>query len=1038
MKYNIVILILSLFLLVGIDNAGAQQQIKVRGEVVDTQGVPIIGASVIVEGTQQGIITDVDGKFALDCPNTASMLDASMLGYADRKIAIAGKTYIIIILEEDVQSIESIVVTGYGNGIKKEALTGSISNVGSSKLEKSTATHVSSALAGKIAGVNFRQTNGEPGMATTISVRNFGKALYVIDGVQSTQGSFNNLDFNDIESISVLKDASAAIYGVQAGQGVVVVTTKNGSKNTKSTVNVTTYWGLQSWFRYPQPASVEQYVSSYIQSDAIVAKQNPSHTPKFTMADLEAYRNGTKKGFDWYGFVVKNNAPQAYMNANISGGNEKMNYYISFGGLDQTSVLNNFGGFKRYNVQVNVDANVSKRFKMGARFNGRYEDLYHPAVPGDDIWAAIFAIWRNPPTARPYANDNPDYPAVTSNTMSTNFGILNYERSGYFQTVTRVGQLNLNADYKIADGLSMKALAGYYYGNSWNEVQEYTYDLYEYDNVNDAYNVVYSLDNPFRMRTVSYQQQLTGQLQLVYDKQIGKHSFDGLLAAEVYKEENPSFYTWSRPLSSSITKIDFDTLEKYVDNGINEKARAGFVGRFNYNYDERYYIEVSGRYDGSWKFRSDMRWGLFPSVSGGWRISEENFWKDGAVGNWFDFLKIRASYGIMGDDNVINAFQYLSGYTYGSGGATLDGEFITGAVTRGIPTTSISWIKIKMFDAGIDFGFFRNRLNGSLDYFNRVGDGIKGQRYDVLIPSETGLTLPFENLDSDIHRGIDGNISWSDRAGEWQYSAGATFTYSRYYTGRQYKPRFGNSWNEYRTSALMRYGNITWGYVSDGQFQSWDEIAACGTDIDGKGNSTLRPGDIRYKDLNGDKIINDLDTRPIGYSEGIPPNLNFGINLTAAYKGFDIAMDFTGGAFGTYHINYEVRNPFWDGGNTAAFVLENQWHLSDISDADSELIPGLFPTSIAGNSSHSNYWVSDFWYKNITYIKLKNFEIGYTLPATFTTNIGIDRMRFYLFGQNLFAIDNMGAYEIDPEVASESALSYPTTRIMGAGLKLTF
>ncbi|MFA7450643.1 MAG: TonB-dependent receptor [Bacteroidales bacterium] len=1032
-----IMLIICSFLLAQAQNT-ANRLHTIEGLVIDDNNEPLTGAYIVIKGTSKWVVTDWDGKFSIDIASFDEVLVVSMTGYIEQEILVKDGLFVKIILKEEVLFLDELVVTGYGNSVKKVALTGAISNINSEKLKKSAATHVSSALAGKIAGVNFRMTNGEPGSSTTISIRNFGEALYVIDGIQSTKESFNNINFNDIESISVLKDASAAIYGVQAGKGVVVVQTKSGRFNSKNSVEIHSYYGLQSWFRYPKPADVLTYVSSHIQSDAITMKANPSYTPKFTVDDLEKYKNGTLTGFDWYNFVVQQNVPQYYVGANVTGGSDKASYYLSFSGLDQTSILRNYGGFTRYNIQSNVEVQVNKRFKVGLRFNGRYEHVYHPAVPGDDTWAALFAIWRNPPTNRPFANDNPDYPAITSNTMSTNFAILNYEKSGYYDQNTRVGQINLTLDYQLADGLKLKGTFGYYFDQLWLECQEYVYNLYKYDNVNDKYDIAYTLDNPFRLREVGYKQHLNAQGQIIYDKKFGKHNLHILGAAELYFQNSPGFHTWSRPLSNVLTNIDFETLEKYVDYGKREVARAGFIGRINYDYDNKYYVEIAGRYDGSWKFRSDMRWGLFPSISGAWRLSNEEFWKESPIASWFNSLKIRASYGILGDDNVIDPFQYLAGYSYGSGGATLDSRFITGAVTRGIPTTTISWIKIKLFDVGLDYGFLRNRLNGSIDYFRRLGDGIKGQRYDVLIPSETGIDLPFENLISDLHTGIDGNIFWYDKIKDFSYSLGLTFTFSRYYTWEQYKPMFGNSWDEYRTTQWHRYGNITWGYQSDGQFSSWDEIYNYETDIDGKGNSTIRPGDIKYKDLNGDKIINEHDMRPIGYSEGIPPDLNFGLNISLNYKNFDLSCDFTGGALGTYHINYEVRNPFWDGGNTAQFILDNQWHLKDITDADSKLIPASFPTAIAGNSNHSNYWVSDFWYRNVVYIKLKNLEFGYNFATRAMANIGMDSLRLYLFSQNLFSIDNMGLYEIDPEIASSSALAYPTTRIIGAGLKFKF
>lgn len=1019
----------------------------VEGRISDSNGSPIVGAMVILKGTSQGVTSDIDGNFAIKVSSDRDVLVFSFLGYSSVELSVGTQTWLSVTLQEESLAVEQVIVTGYGNGIKKESITGSIANINAGKLSQSVGANVSTALAGKVAGVNFRMMDGQPGATTSISIRNMGSALFVIDGVQSTQGSFNNLDFNDIESISVLKDASAAIYGVQAANGVIVVTTKSGQK-TGHSVNINAYYGAQSWFRYPRPADTQTYIEGHIQSATITGSPG-----EFTMDDLNDYRNGTLRGFDWYDYVVRSSAPQAYISANASGGTDKINYYISLGGLDQKSVINNYGGFQRYNVQFNLDTRINKRLKLGVRFNGRYEKTEHPAVPGDDVWAAIFAIWRNPPTNRPFANDNPDYPTMTSNTASTNFAILNYDRSGYLKDTYRVCQLSANIEYEIIEGLKLKGLTSYYLGNRWYDCQEYTYDLYGYDAVTDTYPVIYSLTNPFRQRIVGLQQQIMGQAQLTYDKVIGRHTLSSVIASEIYHEINPGLDTWSRPQSNYINTIDFASLEKYTDNKNTELARAGFVARVNYNYADQYYIELAGRYDGSWKFRRGNRWAFLPSVSIGWRPSEEHFWKEGSISHWFNSLKIRASFGQLGYDNLswydtdengnrilrtLAPFDYLSGYDYGVGGAVLDGKYQTGVQSKGIPTTTISWITVNMYDAGIDFGFLANRLSGSLDYFYNLRKGLVDRRYDQLIPSEVGFTLPPENLASEVYTGFDGNIAWADRVRDFRYSVGVNFTYSRHLTHHQYNPQFKNSWDEYVNSGWERYSNITWGYKSDGQFCSWEEIGNYPVDIDGKNNSTLRPGDIRYKDLNGDGLINDMDKRPIGYAEGMLPNLNFGLSLSLEWNGIDMSCDFTGGAFGTYHVDYEMSKPFWDGGNTAAFVLENQWRLSDIANPQSPLIPGEFPTALVGNSNHSNYWVSDFWYKNITYIKLRNFELGYTLPQRWMSKAGINKLRLYLFGQNLFSIDNMGAYDIDPEIANSTGIVYPTTRVIGTGINLSF
>jgi hypothetical protein len=327
-------------------------------------------------------------------------------------------------------------------------------------------------------------------------------------------------------------------------------------------------------------------------------------------------------------------------------------------------------------------------------------------------------------------------------------------------------------------------------------------------------------------------------------------------------------------------------------------------------------------------------------------------------------------------------------------------------------------------------------LTGSFDFFNRKRTGLPAPRYDVLIPDEAGFDLPKENLNSDIHRGIDGALTWNHHIGDLSYSIGGNFSYSRHLDWEQYKPIFGNSWDQYRNSKYHRMNSISWGYEVIGQFQSWEEIASYPIDNDQQGNKTLRPGDIKYKDVNGDKVINEMDQRPIGYTEGSLPAFNFGLNFAFQWKGFDLAMDFTGASCTTWTQDRELRVPFTNGGNSAKFMLEDQWHLSDPSDPQSTLIPGKYPTMLAGKSSHSNYWKSSFWTHNVIYIKLKNFELGYTLPETVNKLLKSQNIRVYLSGQNLFYLANIDG--IDPEVTSNSGIQYPTTRLISLGFNIKF
>jgi TonB-linked SusC/RagA family outer membrane protein len=1014
------------------------QTVAVSGTVSNKDGKPLSGVSVFVKGTSVGAVSDDEGKYSVTISDAGAVLVYSYVGYIVREVVTGSRTLIDVVLKEEMQSLNEAIVVGYGVQ-RRATVTGAIAFTTAEDISRSVATTTSGALVGKLAGVNSRMADGRPGASTSISIRNMGAPLYVIDGIQKDEGQFNNIDFNDIESISILKDASASIYGVRAANGVVVVSTKKGKRESGTNVNLNTYYGWQSLFKFPRPADAPTYIRNYMQSDAIKGVTNP----RYTMEDLKKWEQGVEKGyrpFDWYEYII-NTAPQWYVSANAYGGSQNINYYFAVSRIEQSDVMLNYGGFSRTNVQMNIESTVAKKLKIGAGLNGRIEKREQPGVPGgDDIWQGLFAVYRNLPTARPFANDNPDYPAQTSGNTEVNFGMLNYDLSGRCTNTWRVGQLNFNLEYDIVAGLKAKALFGYYLAQRLMDNQEYTYKLYRYDEASDTYPVVFSMDNPWRERDVRMVEETTAQFQLTYDKQFGLHNLNAVLAAESLARDTPGFWLHDRPASNSLSLIYFQTLMEFRDDGLRTEARLGYAGRINYDYDQRYLLELQARYDGSWKFPPNHRWGFFPSALVGWRISSEKFWENSNLGKIVNDFKLRVSYGIVGDDNVsgYSAFDYMPGYNYNSGGSTIDGAYVTGTQPRGLPVTTLSWLEAKIFNTGFDFGLFNGRLTGSVDYFYRLLGGLPAARYDVLIPNEVGFGLPSENLESNVHTGFDGMLTWKDKIGDVHYTLGGNWTFARQLDWYRYKPRHGNSWDYYRNSLTERIAYLNWGLHAIGQFQSWEEIATYDVDNDRQGNRTLRPGDIKYEDVNGDKRIDGLDERPLAYREGGLPYLNFAVTLGAEWKNIDFAVDFTGAAFASYTPDWEARNPFHDGGNQPQYYFDNQWRLSDPTDANSTLIPNKYPTIIEGNGGHSNYWKSDFWTINVSYIKLRNLELGYTFPQKWISKIGIYKLRIYTQMQNLFSIDNLGDLELDPEVTSGSGVQYSTNRIINTGISITF
>lgn len=1016
--------------------ANAAQQSGITGTVTSRSGEPLPGVTVVVKGTTKGTVTQIDGTYSLSNVKPGAILVFSFIGMETQEIELGNQTTVDVALSESTIGLQEVIAIGYGTQ-KKESLTGAISGVSASDIEQVPAATVGSALAGKIAGVSFRMPDGRPGASATIQIRNMGDPLYVIDGIQKDADHFNNLSPNDIESVSVLKDASAAIYGVRAANGVVVVTTKRGKKGTKNTINVNAYTGWQNWSRFPETVGAYEWMLGKAYSEMNL----DGHT-NITREELDKWQAGTETGyrsFDWYDFIIQPNAPQSSVNVSTSGGSDKINYYLSLTRLDQSSVLGREFTFGRTNFQSNLDAQITDRFKVGVSVNGNIESRDNPGVPGgDDYWAPRFALFRNRPTERPYANDNPEYINNIGH-MAENWGLLNKENSGYWTEDKRALQLNFVAQYDIPiDGLTFKGTYSYFIKDRLMNGHEYTYEAYSYFPETDEYKVTFSMMNPWRERGThkQFENVLIGQLD--YVKSFGDHNIAATVANERIERRDLDVWVHAVPKTNALPLIQFPDMDTYDDRDY-ESARIGYIGRFNYNYANKYYFEFASRYDASWKFVSNNRWGFFPSVSGGWRITEENFAK-ALLGESSFNLKIRGSYGELGDDNVgIGDFDYLTGYNYASQAVVMDGEIITGARDRGVPITSISWYTSRILDIGADWSLYNGKLSGTVDYFHRKRDGLRGRKYDILVPNELGYGLPDENVNSDATMGGEMSIAYDGNVGDFHYSVGGNISYARNKFLESYKPRFGNSWDHYRNSQEDRWTGTFWGYEVIGQFESFEQINSWPVNNDGVGNRDMLPGDLIYKDVNEDGVINGLDERPIGFPRDRNPIVNFGINLSAQYKGFDMRADFSGGSVYSYNQDWEMRWPYQNTGNLLKQFYDDRWHREDPYDLNSAWVPGRYPALRFNTGWHNNYnKQSTFWLTNARYIRLRTFEIGYTLPEELIAKVGMQRCRLYVNTYNLFSLDNVKSLGVEPEIMDQNGLQYPQNSMVNVGVNLSF
>ena len=1019
----------------------------ITGKVISAAGEPLPGVTVVLKGTTVGTSTDGDGTFSLQVPETSGTLSFSFIGTLTKEVPFTGPGEINVTLEDDTQALEEVVVIGYGTQ-SKESITSAVSTVESEDIERVASATVSGTLAGKLPGVSFRQAEGRPGAGASIQIRNLGNPLYVIDGIQKDAGQFNNLSPQDIESITVLKDAAASIYGSRAANGVVIVTTKRGQRGQKPTLNVNAYYGLQNWSRFPETVNAAEWMTGKVDAEMNALDPETQHTPE----ELELWRQGTERGyrsFDWYDFIIQKNAPMTQISVNTQGGSERINYYLSATRLDQSSVLGREFIFNRTNIQSNVDANITDRLKVGVSINGRIETRENPGVPGgDDYWLPRFALFRNRPTERPYANDNPNYIAQIGE-IPANWAYLNKETSGYVQDDWRVLQTNFSLDYELpVEGLTARGMYSYYLADRILNGHEYTYDVYTYfpatEDAEEEYRRTAGSDNPWRERRSTKILENVMQGQLNYNNTFAEdHTVGATLVYErIQRRHIENWYT-SIPTNNALPLIQFPDLNRFEDTDF-EEARIGYVGRFNYNFANKYYLELAGRRDASWRFAPGKRWGFFPSVSAGWRITNEDFFQSLVGTNVLSDLKLRVSYGKLGDDNIgggIGPFDYLTGYNYGTSNMIFDDNLIRGSRIQrlGVPITTVSWFTSTILDVGLDYSFLNGKLSGSLDYFNRKRTGLLGTRWDILTPVEIGYDLPPANVNSDAVIGGEGSINYTHAIGGLEFQVGTNLSYARHRNIETYKPRWGNSWDHYRTSVEDRWSGIFWGYDVIGQFQSMDEISNHPVNVDGEGNRTLLPGDFIYRDVNGDGIINDMDMRPIGYPAGRTPIVNFGLNLTAAYKGFDMAADFSGGSMYAYNRNWEMRWPFQNTGNLLADMYDDRWHRADPFNLDSPWIPGKNPPLRWNQGGHSNYNKnSTWWLTNMAYLRMRTFEVGYSLPQSILDRINIQKVRVFINTYNLFSIDPLREVGLDPEVADDNGLQYPQHKITNFGVNLSF
>ncbi|GAB3912816.1 TonB-dependent receptor [Mucilaginibacter boryungensis] len=1026
-------------------------QSVIRGTVTDEKGDAMPGVTVTVKGTTSGTQTDVNGKFSLTA-NPGTTLVFSMVGYSPSQVVVGNQKTLSVSLTPSNSSLNEVVVVGYGTQ-KKASLTSATSSVTASEIVTTKNENLLNTLSGKLPGFRNVQNTAEPGsFANNYDIRGMGGALIVIDGVP--RPDLARLDPNDIESVSILKDASAAIYGVRGANGVILVTTKKGKKGELA-LNYVGNYGLQAPLRLSRGVGSADYLTlvneKAVHNTGVGFKGNPTYTAA-QMATLSQINT------DWYDVTTKKHAGQQQHNLSATGGTDNSNYYISIGMLGQDGLLKtNDLDYTRYNLRSNLSTRVSKNLTFDLNLSGSQDKKNQPLQA--PYW--IFrSMWFERPIYPVYANDNPAYYYALPNPLHP-LAQADASTSGYQILASKYFQSSAALTYNVpwVNGLNLKGLYSYDYTQNDNQLYNKAYNLYTYNAATNAYVVGSVQQSPSTIRKENYQYPASlAQLSLNYDHTFNNtHHISGLLAYEENNRSGDNFYA-QRELSVPIEYLFAGTsTNAQASNSSNPSVfykykNTSYFGRLNYDYKSKYIAQVSFRYDGSSRFNLNKQWGFFPEAELGWRISEEGFFKNTKALSFINNFKVRASYGATGDDGA-STYQYLAGFTYpASGSATgqppgsvFDGVFYNAVQPRGIPNPSITWFTAKTLDAGVDLEAWNGLFGITFDWFRRDRDGLLANQL-LSLPDVVGAGLPQQNLNSDRTFGFDFSVSHRNHIGKFNYEVGGTFGYTRTMNRTYTAARAGNSylnWIQKGSVANVltganRYNNAYFGYGSAGQFESYKAIENSPIYVS-KGTVV---GDYRYQDWNGDGQVGVDDSQPIGLY-GLPL-VSFGFNFSAAYKGVDLSAQFQGAAMVYATYIEQLHEPLWADGNALTQFLD-RWHPTDPAadpyDPNTQWTPGYY--AYTGTLAFVNTSAN---MHNASYVRLKSLEIGYTLPNKLMSRAGIKSIRLFANGYNVFTIT--GLKYIDPEKPSGSSTfiaattqydyAYPVDRVLSFGVNLKF
>ena len=998
-----------------------EQQIEVTGTVTDVNKEPLIGVNITVKNMPGfGVMTDINGKYKIKVPDYSTLI-FSYVGFQSKEVLVKDKKVIDVIMKEDENNVlDEVTITGTG-AQKKITVTGAVTTVDVSQL-KTPSSSITNALAGNVPGILARQTSGQPG--DNISefwirgISTFGagsSALVLVDGFER---DLNEVNVEDIQDFSVLKDASAtAIYGSRGANGVVLITTKRG-KEGKTKVNVKVETSYSTRTKTPEFVDGVTYVNMV--NEAFTTRSKPA---PYSAEDVELFRNGLDPelfpNVDWMDLILKKGAPIYRATVDLSGGGTTARYFVSASYVDEGGMYktdeglkeyNTNANYRRWNYRMNIDLNLTKTTLLKVGVSGSLDKQNQPGGSASQIW--ISALSYNP-IATPVKYKDGKWAAQGTNNQINPWFLVT--QMGYAEKWNNKIQttINLEQDLKfITEGLKFYGRFGYD-TNTYNTNSHIKYpDMWKAQNKRNAEGKL-EYDKVVSEQLMVVNPHATGnrkeylEAELHYNRTFGDHIVGGVLKYSQDKTVNTS-----------------ENLEKNAIQAI-ERRHQGLAGRFTYGWKYRYFFDFNFGYNGSENFATGHQFGFFPAYSAAWNIAEEPIIKK--ILPWMNMFKLRYSYGKVGNDYLSSRFPYLStyktedkyGYYYGDIGTNSStGAFYQGLTYSNFASTGITWEVAKKHDVGVDFSLFNDKFSGTVDYFHEQRDGIYMKR--TYLPYSTGLLeySPYANVGSVLSRGFDGNIAYNQKLGDVALTFRANMTYSKNEI-KAYDEAYSHF--DYKRNQGFRVDQLR-GLISEGLFVDYDDIRNSPKQTFGD----VAPGDIKYKDVNGDGVIDSNDEVPIGATTR--PNLIYGFGLSAQWKGFDFNLHFQGAGKSSFvlygSVAYPLSQQYW--GNILTDVVGNYWSLGENENPNAK-----YPRLTFGGNSN-NYCTSTYWMRDGSYLRLKNLELGYTLPTQWTRSLYLNKVRIYLMGTNLLTFSSFKLW--DPEMGSGTGEKYPLSRTYTIGL----